>query len=301
MQHFFLHLVSDSTGETLRSVARACIAQFDDIDAVERTWSQVRTDRQLERVIRAVEEHPGPVLYTLVNTAHNARLREACRKLKIPAISIITPAINRLAAYLGTEAKRQPGSQHTLNEAYFDRMDAMDFALSHDDGRAERDLNEANVILVGISRTSKTPTCIYLANQGIKAANIPYVPGVPMPEELVTLEHPLYVGLTEAPERLIEIRRNRIRLLKSGEKSDYLDPEKVHEEVREARRYYTRMGWPVIDVTRRSVEETAAEIMSLLERRKRKRREAMQKQSGEIEKAMKDGDRDKPKNKTGSS
>jgi regulator of PEP synthase PpsR (kinase-PPPase family) len=154
-----------------------------------------------------------------------------------------------------------------MGEEYFSRLDAMDFALSQDDGQAPSKLMDAHVILVGVSRTSKTPTCIYLANRGIKAANVPYVPGVPLPEILTSDQAPMVVGLTEDADRLVSIRRNRLRMLNQTEETRYVDPEAVREEVNEARRFYTKMGWPVIDVTRRSIEETAAEIIKMLARR----------------------------------
>jgi regulator of PEP synthase PpsR (kinase-PPPase family) len=184
----------------------------------------------------------------------------------VPAISILSPVIALMSRHFKMESLAEPGLQHKLNEEYFARMDAVDYALHHDDGqKGERELAKADVILVGVSRTSKTPTCIYLANRGVKAANVPYVPGIPFPEKVLDLTKPLFVALTASPERLIDIRRNRLQQLGEIRTTDYLDQERVQEEVKEARRFYSKMGWPVIDVTRRSIEETAAEIMSLLE------------------------------------
>ncbi|HEY0835415.1 MAG TPA: pyruvate, water dikinase regulatory protein [Azospirillum sp.] len=267
MKDFHLHLVSDATGETINSVARACVIQFDQVRPIEHFWNLVRTDRQLDLVLEAIREHPGLVMFTLVDEGLRRRLQDFCREVQVPCIPVLDPLINALAAYLGLESQRQPGRQHALDAEYFGRMDAMEFALSHDDGQSSWDLHEADVLLMGVSRTSKTPTCIYLANRGIKAANIPIVPGCPLPPELEKIRRPLIVGLTKDPDRLIQIRRNRLKLLNQNESSTYVDPEEVRREVAEARRMFSRNGWPVIDVSRRSIEETAAEIMMLLARR----------------------------------
>ena len=267
MREFHLHLVSDATGETINSVARACVIQFDQVRPIEHFWNLVRTERQLELVLDAIRTNPGLVMFTLVDEGLRRKLQDFCREMQVPCIPVLDPLINALAAYLGLESQRQPGRQHALDAEYFGRMDAMDFALSHDDGQSGWDLHEADVVLLGVSRTSKTPTCIYLANRGVKAANIPIVPGCPLPPELAKLTRPMIVGLTKDPDRLIQIRRNRLKLLNQGETSTYVDPEVVRAEVTEARRMFSRNGWPVIDVTRRSIEETAAEIMMLLARR----------------------------------
>lgn len=267
-QQFHLHLVSDATGETINSVARACLSQFDDARPAEHFWNLVRTQRQLDLVIEGIRENPGLVMFTLVEEPLRRRLQEVCRELAVPCIPVLDNLIAALAAYLGRESRMQPGRQHALDAQYFGRIDAMDFAIAHDDGQAHANLHEADVVLIGVSRTSKTPTCIYLANRGIKAANVPFVPGVPLPPELSSLVRPMVVGLTTDPERLIGIRRNRLRMLNQSEATSYVDPEAVRAEIQEARRLYARHGWPVIDVTRRSIEETAAEILMLLARRR---------------------------------
>jgi regulator of PEP synthase PpsR (kinase-PPPase family) len=265
---FHLHLVSDATGDTVHSVARACLVQFEDAEAIEHIWSMVRTKSQIERVISGVAAHPGLVLYTLVNEALRAPLLEGCRRLQVPAIPVLDPVIGALATYLGRQSRGLPGQQHLLDTEYFQRIDAMTFALNHDDGQSAWGLNEADVILVGVSRTSKTPTCIYLANRGIKAANVPVVPNMPLPPELFAATRPLIVGLTNDPERLIQVRRNRLSMLHQEDRtSDYTDIEAVREEVAAARRLFAEKHWPVIDVTRRSIEETAAAILKLLARR----------------------------------
>ncbi len=262
-----MHLVSDATGETVISAARACVAQFDGVRPIEHFWNLVRTQRQLNLALEGIAERPGIVIYTLVDRELRAKIETTCRDLKVPCIPMLDPILKGLSAYLGLESKAQPGRQHTMGEEYFIRLDAMDFAMAQDDGQSPSKLDKADVILVGVSRTSKTPTCIYLANRGIKAGNVPYVPGAPLPDILLSEKAPLIVGLTEDPERLVSIRRNRLRMLNQPEGTSYSDIESVREEVNEARRFYTKMGWPVIDVTRRSIEETAAEIIKILARR----------------------------------
>ena len=267
LTRFHLHLVSDSTGDTVHSVARACLVQFDEAQAIEHVWSMVRTRSQIERVIAGVEANPGLVLFTMVNDALRQVLQEGCRRLQVPAIPVLDPVIGALASYLGRESRGLPGKQHLLDSEYFARIDAMTFAINHDDGQSSWGINDADVCLVGVSRTSKTPTCLYLANRGIKAANVPFVPGVPLPPELLKAEKPLIVGLTNDPERLIHLRRNRLSMLDHNEATDYTDIEAVRAEVREARRVFAERHWPVIDVTRRSIEETASAIYKLLMRR----------------------------------
>lgn len=264
---FHLHLVSDSTGETVETVTRACLVQFDGAQAVEHVWSMVRTRNQVDRVIAGVEANPGVVLFTLVNDSLRHLLQQGCRRLQVPAIPVLDPVIGALASYLHRESRGVPGKQHLLDSEYFARIDAMTFALNHDDGQSSWGFNDADVCLVGVSRTSKTPTCLYLANRAIKAANVPFVPGVPLPAELINATRPVIVGLTNDPERLIHLRRNRLDLLHHDDTTDYTDLEAVRAEVREARRVFTERHWPVIDVTRRSIEETAASIMKLLARR----------------------------------
>ncbi|MEA2781053.1 MAG: [pyruvate, water dikinase]-phosphate phosphotransferase / [pyruvate, water dikinase] kinase [Rhodospirillaceae bacterium] len=263
-RRFHLHLVSDATGETINSVARACVVQFDGIEPVEHAWSLIRTAGQMEKVLASIADNHGIVLFTMVNEDLRNQLREGCRKLQVPCIPVLDPVIVALANFLGLQASGRPGGQHELDAEYFARIDAMTFALAHDDGQSARDYNEADVILVGVSRTSKTPTCIYLANRGIKAANVPVVPGCPVPPELLNARRPLIVGLTKDPTQLVHIRRNRLRLLSQDDSTDYVDPDSVREEVAQARRLCAEHRWPVVDVTRRSIEETAATIIQML-------------------------------------
>ena len=267
MKRFHIHLISDATGETVNGLARAAIAQFADVEAVEHFWSLVRNERQVDQVLAGIEANTGAVLYTLVDETLRTRLADGCRELQVPAIALLEPVVAMLSNYLGIEARNKPGGQHALDAEYFSRIDAIHFVLNHDDGQMLHDLNSADVVLVGVSRTSKTPTCFYLANRGIKAANVPMVPGAPSPPELETLTTPLVIGLTVNTDRLAEVRRNRPRILNPVEETDYVDHEQANNEVLAARRLFSKHDWPVIDVTRRSIEEIAAEILQHLTQR----------------------------------
>ncbi|MCB1592773.1 MAG: kinase/pyrophosphorylase [Alphaproteobacteria bacterium] len=264
---FTLHLVSDATGTTLLGLSRAVLAQFEDIDPNQKFWPLVRTEKQLEKVIQRIEENPGPVIFTFVNEKMRRRVIDCCEHLGIPCIPVLDPIFHGLSTYLGRLPKGVPGLQHIMDDAYFKRVAAIDFAMRFDDGRNTNGLKNADIILVGVSRTSKTPTSVYLARRGIKAANIPLVPGVETPAEHFILEKPFYIGLTASPTRLMHIRRSRLKSNKTDQKilheNDYLDEEKIEEEVRKARRLFNKYGWPVIDVSKKSIEETAAEILSL--------------------------------------
>jgi regulator of PEP synthase PpsR (kinase-PPPase family) len=261
--YFHLHLVSDSTGETLITVARAVTAQYEGVSAIEHVYPLVRSVTQLERVISEIETAPGIVLYTLVDPELAGKLEEACRRTSSPHLSVLSPVHTLLQSYLGTASTARPGAQHMLNAEYFKRIDAMNFTLMHDDGHLPADLDDAEVILVGISRTSKTPTAIYLANRGVKTANIPLVPGVPLPPAVENARRPLVVGLVASPDRIVQIRQNRLLSLRSNDDTAYVDRDAVAEEIAMSRRLCARHNWPMIDVTRRSIEETAAAILDL--------------------------------------
>ncbi|MFC5422162.1 MAG: phosphoenolpyruvate synthase regulatory protein [Stutzerimonas stutzeri] len=262
--YFHLHLVSDATGETLIAVSRAAAAQYEAVSAIEHVYPLVRSENQLSRVLAEIESSPGVVLYTLVEPEWAERLEAFCRDIGCPCLSVLQPVLSLFQSYLGQASAPRPGAQHMLNAEYFRRIDAMNYTLMHDDGQLGGDLESADVILVGISRTSKTPTSIYLANRGIKTANIPLVPNVPLPVELDGLKKPLVVGLVASAERIIQIRQNRLLSLKADDETPYVDPDAVAEEITQSRRLCSRRGWPVIDVTRRSIEETAAAILDLL-------------------------------------
>lgn len=263
--YFHVHLVSDSTGETLNAMARAVCARFENVLPIEHYYALVRSPRQLERALTDIEEAPGVVMHTIVDDTLRTALEEGCRRLDMPCIAALDPLVSALSRYLGAALTRRVGAQHALDTDYFNRMDALNYAIGHDDGQGGEELDQADVVLVGVSRTSKTPTCIYLAHRGIRAANFPLVPGRPVPEALTRLSSALVVGLTVSPDRLIQIRRNRLLSLKESRDTAYTDIEAVREEVVQARRLYERQGWPVIDVTRRSVEETAAAVLNLLQ------------------------------------
>ena len=254
-----LHLVSDATGETNHQVARACLVQFGDIRTNEHVWTLVRTPAHIEKILASATENPGPVLFTLVDPELRRILQDGCQRINVPCVSILDAVVDTVSAYLGTAiARPRPGGQHELDAAYFDRIEAMNFTIAHDDGQMAQTLHEADIVLLGVSRTSKTPTSLYLANRGYKTANIPIVPSVDLPAELFQLTDPFVIGLTNDPNRLIQIRQNRILMLNQRDNTDYVDLEQVRQEVQNARRLFAKQGWPVIDVTRRSSEETAA-------------------------------------------
>jgi len=263
---YHLHLVSDATGETINSVTRACLVQFEGVEPIEHSWTLIRTPGQMEKVLAGIEAEPGLVLFTLVNDQLRGMLQDGCRRLQLACIPVLEPVIGAFGSFFGLKSRGLPGRQHELDAEYFERIDAMSFALAHDDGQSSWTYDQADVILVGVSRTSKTPTCIYLANRGIKAANVPVVPNCPLPPELLTARRPLIVGLTKDPVHLVQVRRNRLLLLSQDQETDYVDPEIVRQEVAAARRLFAEHDWPVINVSRRSIEETAATIIQLLGR-----------------------------------
>jgi len=265
-----LHLISDSTGETLLTVARAAAAQYTSVVPVEHMHPLVRSNKQLDRVLTEIEATPGIVLYTLLEETLVERLEKACRELGLPYLSILGPVLNLFQSYLGGHSEHRVGAQHVLNTEYFKRIDALNFTMLHDDGQHVEGMEQAEVVLVGVSRTSKTPTSIYLANRGVKTANFPLVPGVPIPPQLESLAQPLVVGLTASPERIVQIRQNRLLGLNAQHDADqYVDREAVAAEVAAARKLCGKHNWPIIDVTRRSIEETATEVMALLADRRR--------------------------------
>ncbi len=260
-----LHLISDSTGETLESVAKASLARFEGAEAVKHFWPMVRSEGHLDRIITEVAKKPGLVIYTLVDGAVREQLERRCATLGLPMVSPLDPTISALSELLGQAATRRPGRQHVMDQAYFRRVDAINYTMVHDDGAQAtlEDLEEADIVLLGVSRTSKTPTSIYLANRGYKTANIPVVPQSPPHPHVWQIKGPLLVGLTTAPDRLQSIRRNRLLTLGQTPDTDYVDVERIEAEVAFARRLFADHDVPVIDVTRRSIEETAAAIINL--------------------------------------
>lgn len=265
--YFNVHLVSDATGETLNAIMRASAAQFDNIQPIEHNYYLVRSDKQLARVMAEIEGAPGVVWYTIANEALRQQLVTFCMERGIPMLPVLDQSVHMLSRHLGVSATSETGGQHRLDTSYFDRMEALNYSLAHDDGQNVDGLNQADVILVGVSRTSKTPTCVYLGNRGVRAGNIPLVPGVPPPAALGELTKPLIVGLKVSPERLIQIRRQRLLALNEDAETQYVDEDAVRAEVVEANRLFQRNKWKVIDVSRRSVEETAAAILNALSQR----------------------------------
>lgn len=263
-----LHLLSDSTGETLENIAKAALAQYDDVETIRHFWPMVRTEAHLERILQEISQNPGLVLFTLVNSETRRTLESRCRTLGLPAVAPLDAVTGALSGLLGQAAKARPGRQHVLDAAYFARVDAIQFTIAHDDGILAEDWEEADILLAGVSRSSKTPTSIYLANRGFKTANIPIVVESPPPESLFTLKNPIIVGLTTSADRLIQVRRNRLLSLNEMTTTAYVDQEAVTREVAYARRMFADNGWPVIDVTRRSIEETAAAIIALVGERR---------------------------------
>ena len=267
-----LHLVSDATGETLNAIARATVSQFEHVSISYHRWTLIRTRFQLHRVLEGIESEPGPVLSTVIDRALRDDLESFCARLGVAVINVLDPVLSLLQETIGAKAAARPGRQYVLDADYFRRIDAMHFVVAHDDGQAQAGIGEAEVVLVGVSRSSKTPTSFYLANRGVKAANVPLVPGLPDPPGLEQVEQPV-IGLTLDPKALIEIRRHRLKLIAHGDNTgvfrqgagDYVDLDAVKAELLWARRICTRRGWPVIDVTRRSIEETAATVLQLME------------------------------------
>jgi regulator of PEP synthase PpsR (kinase-PPPase family) len=266
-----IHLISDATGDTLNAIARAAIAQFDETQVTYHRWSLIRSRLQLHRVLEGIQAEPGPVLCSIVDDALRGEIDNFCQRTGIKLVHVLDPILSILQEQFGIPSKHKPGRQYVLDADYFRRIDAMHYVISHDDGQANRGIAEADVVLVGVSRSSKTPTCFYLANRGIKAANIPLVPGIEPPELLNDPGCPV-IGLTIDPKSLIDIRRHRLQLIGTGvegkisrHEGDYVDYEAVEKELLWARRLCNAKGWPTIDVTRRSIEETAATVLKLMD------------------------------------
>ncbi len=268
MMRLHLHLLSDSTGETLENIAKAALAQYDDVETVRHFWPMVRTEAHLERILQEIAQNPGLVIFTLVNPSTRRILEQRCLALGLPAVAPLDPVNDALSGLLGQQAKARPGRQHVLDAAYLARVDAIQWTIAHDDGIAWEEWEEADIVLAGVSRSSKTPTSIYLANRGYKTANIPIVVESPPPKILYGLKNPLIVGLTTSADRLIQVRRNRLLSLNQQPDTSYVEEEAVMRELAFARRMFADNGWPVIDVTRRSIEETAAAIIALCNQRR---------------------------------
>jgi [pyruvate, water dikinase]-phosphate phosphotransferase / [pyruvate, water dikinase] kinase len=265
-----LHLLSDSTGETLEMIAKAALAQFDDVEMNKHFWPMIRSVGHLERVLEDVTKNPGLVLFTMVSAELRKTLEDRCRVLGLPVVAALDPVSDAFSQLLGRQAKARPGRQHALDDAYFARVEAIQYTIAHDDGIGAENWEAADIVLAGVSRSSKTPTSIYLANRGYKTANIPIVIESPPPESLYGLKNPLVVGLFTSPERLVQVRRNRLLSLNQTPDTDYVDQDAVTREAQFARRMFADNDWPVIDMTRRSIEEAAAAIINLVNERRGK-------------------------------
>jgi len=269
-KYYHLHMVSDASGETLMAISKAATVQYSNINAIRHIHPMVRSREKLDAALRQIEESPGIVLYTIVNSDLCREIEARCASLNIPCIAVLKPVLQALEAYLGAPSTPVVAGQHVLDAEYFKRIDAMNYSMMHDDGQHTDNLNQADIILIGISRTSKTPTSIYLANRGFKTANVSIVPGMPLPPGLETIERPLVVGLIASADRISEVRRNRILGIDPDKLETYVDKRAIIEEIAFTKRLCVRKGWPMIDVTRRSIEETAAEIIKLYEERRRR-------------------------------
>jgi regulator of PEP synthase PpsR (kinase-PPPase family) len=265
---FHLHMVSDASGETLAAIAKAAAVQYSGVRALKHSHPFVRNKRHLDRVAQQIEASPGIVLYTIVNRELGLDLERQCEAMNIPCVAVLAPLLKVFESYLGTPSTPVVGGQHVLDLEYFTRIEAVNFTLAHDDGQRTADLDMADIVLVGASRTSKTPTSLYLANRGFKTANVSLVPRIPVPSELEKLRGVLVVGLVASPQRLSEIRRNRLLGMNDATNKDYVNTEMIMEEIAFTRRLCGRHQWPVIDVTRRSIEETAAAIIRMNDDRK---------------------------------
>lgn len=267
MTRLHLHLLSDSTGETLENIAKAGIAQFENVEAIRHFWPMVRSELHLDRIMEEISHNPGLVLFTLANSDLRRKLENRCRALGLPHVAALDTVTDAMSNILGQETRNRPGRKHILDEAYFARIEAIQFTIAHDDGVGHENWEEADILLAGVSRASKTPTSIYLANRGYKTANIPLVIESPPPESLYRLKHPMVVGLTISPDRLVQVRRNRLLSLNQAPETPYVDLDRVQAEVAFARRIFADNGWPVIEMTRRSIEEAAAAIINLFNER----------------------------------
>ena len=262
-----VHLVSDSSGETVTNIARACLVQYENIQVTEHFWWLVRTPGQMNRVIEGIKNTPGLVVFTLLDKKVRDMLEHACRDMHMPYVSAIDPVMQSFSRFFERQATSEVGKQHALDDDYFSRIDAMHFTAQHDDGQSLESMGDADMIIVGVSRTSKTPTCMYLANRGFKVGNIPLIPGMTLPKNIATATKPLFVGLTREPKSLSDIRQSRLRIMNDKRGGAYADLDGIREEIAEARRLFAKYNWAVIDVTRRSIEETAATIIQLYNQR----------------------------------
>jgi regulator of PEP synthase PpsR (kinase-PPPase family) len=261
-----LHLVSPASGEVVEAMARVLVAQLADVTPVRHFWQMVRSRKDVEAVLAGVDEHGGLVLHSLIDADHRQMLEQGCQRLGTPCLFLFEPFLGAITGHFGVALRENATPRVVMDHAFLHRLEAMRYTLRHDDGIGQQDLEQADVVLLGASRVTKTPTCMYLAHRGIKAANVSLVGGMPLPDAVINARKPLKVGLTVAPGQLAEIRRKRFDVPRGQGGIAYADIDAVAEEVREIRRMIARRGWPVIDVTSRSIDQTAKMIIDLLER-----------------------------------
>jgi regulator of PEP synthase PpsR (kinase-PPPase family) len=264
---FHVHQVSDATGETLNAIVNAALAQFEGVTVQEHAYTLVRSRRQLEKAVDQIRENPGLVFFTLASLELRDELISQCKGLSVPCLDVLETPVSMMRQFLGAAETHRPGGQHEVDQRYLLRIEALNYTIQHDDGQSLDSLDEAEIVLVGASRTSKTPTCVYLAIRGLRAANVPLVPGIPLPDTLLRAKNPLVVGLWASPERLIQVRRNRLSTMGEKRDTDYVEIDSVRAEVAATRKLFEQHDWPSIDVSRRSIEETAAAIINLLAER----------------------------------
>jgi [pyruvate, water dikinase]-phosphate phosphotransferase / [pyruvate, water dikinase] kinase len=265
---FHIHLVSDSTGETLNAMTNAALAQFENVEVMIHPYALVRAQAQLTRALDHIAIMPGIVFFTLANPGLRETLMARCKDIEVRCIDLLEGPVTALRQFLGKTETHKVGRQHEVDQRYLDRIEALNFTIAHDDGQSLDSIDEAEVILTGASRTSKTPTCVYLAIRGIRAANVPLVPSMPAPPQLLAAKQPLIVGLWVSPDRLVQVRRNRLNTMGEMRDSNYVDLDAVRAEIAGTRQLFENQDWPMIDVSRRSIEETAAAVMNLLAERK---------------------------------
>lgn len=262
-----LHLVSHASGELIEMLARNAVAQLEGVEVERRLWKMVRHLGQLPEILAGIAEARGFVIHSVAATDIREELERGCRRLAVPCLYTLEPLVSQLAERFDVPVQYRSSGLDSIDDDYYQRVEAMKYTLSHDDGQGTNDLENADVVLVGVSRATKTPTCMYLASRGVKAGNVPLVPGVPLPDGLLTAKGPFVVGLTINPTRLAAVRSARLKALNQTARTDYDDLDSLRKEVREARRIFLRHKWPIIDVTDRSIEQVTNMIIDMLKER----------------------------------
>jgi len=267
-----IFLISDSTGETLDRIFMALKAQFTNFEYVLNQFSFTRTENQILKILDEIKKNENPIiLYTIVNSKLAKFLSNESRKKNIPCFGVLGDLILNFSKLINQKATHEPSGQHALTEEYYDRIEAIQFTMNHDDGNQTDDIEKSDIILLGVSRTSKTPTSIYLANRGYKTSNIPIINENSVPEKIINKSFKsCIVGLTFEPERLHDVRKNRLSSLKENENTDYVNIDKIKKEIENSKKLFKKNQWPTIDVTRKSVEETAASIIKIFEIKNKK-------------------------------